>query len=490
MQAKDEWRGRLESTFFPFATWVSMALVAAGTVVFSVAMSETGALQVLLVLVPFACALPAMISARLTVAFRRFASNAWQLLPLSAACGFVTVAGFAMLYALSLAVAHWNPSAYEPAFSWPLHERAAVIALLHKAATHVLLPAAGGALMAGISGALWLYREHQEHGAGETSSLEESHSASPSVPAGASALAADTNADARYFWSTTVFGPVIVAATVAVILSAFIPGSNGRGSLEFLWFVLRLYSGGTFAAAVAAALMLVLMSGRSRAAAWPVALCVGLHAGAIFLLLFAPAEGHAESQQDLLAVGGILGALSAAACAAIWFPARPAPLLGNGSSVSTLSGWWMVRTFSIAGLVAPLTAALAYALFVTVAQEAAASADDTLIGRLRSFDPEMWAIAYRIWAVVALQTLALDHFLPSSGVRRAVAFVVIPAFAFLFAGSMGHCLDDYVMSRPMPISIASFIEFGLPGLFAGLSAVYLSRRGSSRGPAATAFAAQ
>lgn len=150
----------------------------------------------------------------------------------------------------------------------------------------------------------------------------------------------------------------------------------------------------------------------------------------------------------------------------------------------------MVRTFSIAGLVAPLTAALAYALFVTVAQEAAASADDTLIGRLRSFDPEMWAIAYRIWAVVALQTLALDHFLPSSGVRRAVAFVVIPAFAFLFAGSMGHCLDDYVMSRPMPISIASFIEFGLPGLFAGLSAVYLSRRGSSRGPAATAFAAQ
>lgn len=477
MDITENWRARFERDYVPFSTWATAAQVAAGTVVYCVATAQISVVQTLTVLIPFACALPAMVSARLAVAFRQNLRTEWQLLPLSALCGFVTMAGFVLLYALSMIVAMWNPSEYEPFVLWPDYERAVVVGLLQKAIDYGLIPAALGAVVAGINAGLWLHRERRERQADSAENTGEAISL-PS-PVVASGRSYDARNEARYFWFTTAFGPVIIALMLALLLNGLLaPGGIGPVQ-QLLWFVLRLYYGGTFAASVAAALILALVFDRSRGTAWPASLCVGLHAGAIFLLLFVPAEGNAERQPDIQILGAVMGALSAAACTAIWFPNRRGQHLGDRCAEVGLRGWAATRFLVIAGFVAPLAAALSYCLFIAVAPAANAWPDGTFIGRLRSFEPEIWAIACRIWAVVALQTLALHYLLPAKNIR-AVAIVILPLFAFLFAGGMGHSLGDYVMSKPMAISFSSFAELGLPGLVAALVALYLTARPPAR----------
>lgn len=472
MDVMENWRGRLAREYVPFSTWVAAAFVAAGTVVGCLAASETAGLPVLMFVVPFLCALPAMSSAWLTVTLRRFLHERWQLPALSAACAFVTMAGFALVYVIAATVARWDPSENEPSFVWPGDARAAIIGLLQEAVFYVLLPAGIGALVASISAALWLYREGRKPQAGGIEAADGKIAASPAVEA--NGQTGKANREERYFWLTTALGPVIVVFPIAFLLDVLSSPGNANGRvLPLLWFVLRLYYGGTFAAAVSAVLMLTLVFKRSRWSAWPAALCVGLHAGAIFLLLFAPSEGNAETQSDLPLIGGAAGALSAAASAAIWFPDRRRQTLGDTWAEARLRGWALARHLIVAGLVAPLIAAFAYGVFVAASPWT--FPDATFIGRLRAFDPEIWAIAYRIWAVVALQALAL-RFLLAAVVVGPIGFIPLLFLMFLFTGSLGHSLDDYVMSTPMPISFASFFELGLPGLVAALAALYFIDR--------------
>lgn len=480
MDVTREWGDRLKRDFGVFATGTAAAIVAAGVFLYLFVTSKGSGFPVLVILITVLSGLPAMLSARLTIAFRRFLRKDWQLLPLSALCGFVTIAGLASLYALSSVVATWNPTEYGPAFVWPSFERAAVVGLMHYAIDAGLIPAGLGALVAAACAALWLRRER---GAGNTVSAGDSApSARPSPAAGQGidqGLGAGRAAiEERFFWSTTIIGPVIIGGMFVLVTLIFPSSKASDGGWNALWFMLQLYYGGSFAAAVAAGLMLALVYNRSRRTAWAAALCVGIHAGAIFLLLFAPAEGNTAMQSELPYIGGIVGALSAAACTAIWFPDRRGQTLGDRPAASAWTFWRWARILLIAGFVAPLAAASAYGLFAAAAQLTGAASESTFIGRMRRFDPEIWAIALRIWAVVALQALALHHFLRVK--KMPLAAVAAALVALLFAGAMGHSLDDYALSTPMPVSAASFIELGLPGLVAAIAALCLVHRRPSR----------
>ncbi|HEV7320658.1 MAG TPA: hypothetical protein VGO04_18835 [Ensifer sp.] len=481
MQATDEWRGRLERTYLPFATWVTTASVALVTGIVCAMTATTGVLPVL---IPFLCAFPAMMCARLTIAFRGFLRRDWQLLPLAACCGALTVFSLQLAYLLSIAVAMWDPGETTSALDALTDEKLTVSAFL-SGSLYFLVPALLGSVASCASAGGWLYRDRRGLGGSvdgnkvAVSTLAQPHLDHDSRRTFPSRR---LTPEACYFWSTTAFGPVIVSLPLALFANMVLGPGGPNGIQQLLWLMLRLYYCGTFAAAVAAFLILALVFDRRRRSAWLAALCVGVHAGALFPLLFAPAEGNPGSQVKLLLICSVLGALSAATCTAIWFPDRRGQTLGDERVEVWLTGRAVARTFLVAGLLAPLVAAFVYGLFVGVVQLAGTPSDATFIGRLRSFDLEIWAIAYKIWAVVALQALALYHVLPIADIRRPAIIVAIPLMAFLFAGAMGQSLDDYVMPKPTALSIGSFFELGLPGLVAAVVAVFLIARNPMRRP--------
>lgn len=462
MQITDDWRERLARTYLPFATWTTLALVTIVPGALSPLTGETGACMVL---IAFLCASPAMISARLTIALSRFVRTGWQLPVLSAGCGFVTVIGFAAAYLLSIVVASWAPVETAAIDVVPVAKAVTVSGIL-LGSLSFLIPAAAGGLVSSTSAGLWLCREwHVRKGRGAG---KEVTGISPPAPdagftSGQMRRNRRTASEACFFWCTTAYGPLVVTLPLALL----VPPNSGQQLLLLLYF-------GTFAAAVTAALVLTLVFNRRRRSAWPVALCVGLHAGAMFSLLFAPTLSSSETLLTnpafLMLFGSVIGALSAAVCTAFWFPDRRGQALG--SAEVELNGWALMRPLIVAGFIAPLAAALAYGLFVALMQLAGTSPDSTFIGRLRSFDPWIWSVAYRVWAVVALQALALRHLLPMADIPRSLAIGITLVLAFLLSGGMGHSLDDHVMQKSTVVSLSSFLELALSGLVAAFAALY------------------
>lgn len=477
MQITDDWRERLARSYLPFATWITVALVAIVTGALFPLTGQTGAYMVL---IAFLCASPAMISARLTIALSRFVRTSWQLLVLSAGCGFVTVIGFAAAYLLCIVVGSWNPAETAPT-DVAQSAKAGIVSRVLQGSLFFLISAAAGGLASSTSAGLWLYREwrlRQGRGAAKVATGNALPATDAGIGDGRMHRGRRAASDTRFFWCTTACGPMIVALMLGLFLNSLSGPSMPVAPEQVLWLALNVYYGGSFAAAVAAALMLTLVYDRGRRSAWLAALCVGLHAGAMLLVLFVPAstDGEAGAIVFPMLLGGLVGALSAAICTAFWFPDRRGLVPSDVTAEAGMNGWALVRPLIVAGFIAPLAAALAYGLFVGLVPSAGTSPDSTFIGRLRSFDPWTWAIAYRVWAVVALQALVLRHLLPMAHVPTSLAMGITVVLAFLFSGGVGHSLDDYVMSGSTVVSFSSFLEFALPGLVAALAALYFIDR--------------
>ncbi|WP_291160595.1 hypothetical protein, partial [Ensifer sp. SSB1] len=60
---------------------------------------------------------------------------------------------------------------------------------------------------------------------------------------------------------------------------------------------------------------------------------------------------------------------------------------------------------------------------------------------------------------------------------------ILSLSAFLVGGGMAHSLSEDVLRKSVPISVEAFLALGLPSVVAGLSAVFLIRRVSSRSSA-------
>ncbi|KOF12581.1 hypothetical protein AC244_33505 [Ensifer adhaerens] len=412
-----------------------------------------------------------MVAARLTIAFSRSVRSAWQLLALSSGCGFAAVAGLIGVYVLTMYFASWDPGGY--AVPYPV--------LTHNFLASRLQVLAGvGALMAGATLGLWLLREGRDQernsAVGEPGATTASV-LSPVAPHERALLRSrQLRAEEHYFWLSVLVGPVVVIVPLIFLEMIFSP-ETALGAPKLLWAVLRYYYGGTYAAAISAALVLALVSNRSRCSAWLVAFFVGLHVGAIFTLLFDYADDTVSNQALLLPFGGLVGALSAAICTVIWFPDRRG--LGEQSTQQATSVRGLMRGLLIAGFAAPAAAALSHGLFAAAAYMLGSAPQRFLDSGMQVGAAETWLLNYRLWAVVALMTMLLDHILKNRAVRSSVAVVTLSLSAFLVGGGMAHSLNEDILWKVVPISVTSFLVLGLSSVVAGLSAVFLIRRGPS-----------
>ncbi|MFK0272999.1 hypothetical protein ACIQUG_04955 [Ensifer sp. NPDC090286] len=420
--------------------------------------------------VPFLGIFPAMVAARLTVAFSRPVRNTWQLLALSCICGFGTVAGFVGVYTLTTYFASWDPGGYAVPY--------AVLAR-YGPASDLLMFSVAGALMAGATLGLWLLRDRRVQRNGADGEPGGTAASMPSVVVAHEpySRSRQSRADERYFWLSILIGPTVVFLPLILLEMIFGPETAPSAS-KLPWAMLRYYFGGTYAAAVSAALVLAFVSSRSRRSAWLVAVFIGLHVGAIFTLLFDYADDTTSNQALLLPFGGIVGALSAAICTAIWFPDRRG--LGAQTAQQGASLRALMRALLIAGFVAPAAAALACCVFAVAAQMLGIAPQGLFNGGGQVGAAETWVLNYRVWAVVALMTMMLDQFLKDRAARPGVAIVILSLAAFLVGGAMAHSLSEDILRQIVPISAATFLGLGLTSVVAGLSAVVLIRRGPLR----------
>lgn len=471
MQVGDDWRKRLERDYLSFATWATAALVALCVAVHYLATSAERCRIELVA--PFLGIFPAMVAARLTIAFSRSVRSAWQLLAFSSGCGFAAVAGLIGVYVLTMYFASWDPGGY--AVPYPV--------LTHNFLASRLQVLAGvGALMAGATLGLWLLREGRDQERNSAVGEPGATTASVLSPVAPVERALVRNrqlrAEEHYFWLSVLVGPVVVIVPLIFLEMIFSP-ETALGAPKLLWAVLRYYYGGTYAAAISAALVLPLVFNRSRRSAWLVAFFVGLHVGAIFTLLFDYADDTASNQAFLLPFGGLIGALSAAICTAIWFPDRRGQTISGQSTEQATSVRGLMRALLIAGFAAPAVAALSYGLFAAAAHMLGSAPQRFLDSGMQVGAAETWLLNYRLWAVVALMTMLLDHILKNRAVRSSVAVVTLSLSAFLVGGGMAHSLNEDILWKVVPISVASFLALGLSSVVAGLSAVFLIRRGYS-----------
>lgn len=469
MQVDDDWRRRLERDYLTFAAWTTAALVAFCAAVYYVAIST--ARYPTEFLAPLLSTFPAMIAARLTIALSRYVRSAWLLLALSLACGFTAVAGLIGVYVLTMCFASWDPGGF--AVPYPvltdifLEFRFQVIAGV-------------GALMAAASLALWLLREgldqKRNRAVGEPGATTASRLTPVSPGERALVRNRQLRAEERYFWFSVLAGPVIVIVPLMFLEMLFSPES-ALGASKLLWAVLRYYYGGAYAAAISATLVLALTPNRSRRSAWLFAFFVGLHVGAIFTLLFDYADDTASNQAFLLPFGGLVGALSAAICTAIWFPGRRG--IGEQGTLQATSVRGLMRALLIAGFAAPAAAAVFYSLFAAAAPMLGIAPQWFLDSAMQVGAAETWLLNYRVWAVVALMTMLLHHFLKNRAVRSSVAVVTLSLSAFLVGGGIAHSLNQGILWKVVPISVTSFLVLDVSSVVAGLSAVFLIRRGHS-----------
>ncbi|OCO99017.1 MULTISPECIES: hypothetical protein [unclassified Ensifer] len=147
MQVGDGWRKRLERDYLSFAASATAALVAIWAAVY---LATSPARCPIELVAPFLSIFPAMVAARLTIAFSRSVRSTWQLLALSCACGFGTVAGLIGVYTLTMYFASWDPGGY--AVPYP-------VLAYYGPASGLLMFSGAGALMAGATLGLWLLRD-------------------------------------------------------------------------------------------------------------------------------------------------------------------------------------------------------------------------------------------------------------------------------------------------------------------------------------------
>ncbi|WP_457583473.1 hypothetical protein [Ensifer canadensis] len=183
------------------------------------------------------------------------------------------------------------------------------------------------------------------------------------------------------------------------------------GVPKLLWAVLRYYYGGAYAAAISAALVLALVSNRSRRSAWLVAFFVGLQVGAIFTLLFDYADDTTSSKALLLPFGGLVGALSAAICTAIWFPDRRDLWAQSAEQAASMQA--LMRAFGLPALPHRPSRRSRTRFSPPLRTCSASRAQGDLDSAMQVGAIETWLLNYRVWAVVALLTMLLHHFLTS-----------------------------------------------------------------------------
>lgn len=463
----DDRRKRLDTDYPSFAASVTAALAVTWAAVHLV---TSASLCPFKLIVPLLSIFPAMVAARLTVVFSRPVRNTWQLLALSCICGFGTIAGFVGVYTLTTYFASWDPGGYAVPY--------AVLAR-YGPASDLLMFSVAGALMAGATLGLWLLRDRRvqrDRADGEPGGTAASM---PSVVVAREPYirSRQSRADERYFWLSILIGPLVVILPLIILEMIFWP-QNAISADKLPWAALRYYFGGTYAVAISAVLVLAFVCNRSRRSAWLAALFIGLHVGAVFTLLFDYADNTASNQAFLLLFGGLLGALAAAICAAMWFPDRRG--LGAQTAKQTASARGLMRALVIAGFAAPTVAALVCCLLAVAAQMFGIAPQDLFNGGRQVGAAETWVLNYRVWAVVALMTMMLDQFLKDRAVRPGVAIVILSLAAFLVGGAMAHSLSEDILRKIVPISAATFLGLGLTSVVAGLSAVVLIRRGPLR----------
>lgn len=469
MQVDGDWRERLERNYVFFAAWVTAVLSALCAAVYYLARPAAGCpLGLALILLGI---FPAMATARLTIAFSRSRRSPWQMMAFSSGCGFAMVAGLIGVYVLTMSFASWDPGGY--AVPYPV--------LTHSFLTSGFpVFAVAGALFAGATFGVWLLREKRmerrraDPRGGTASALF------PVAPdEHAFVRSRQSRAVERYFRLSILVGPVVVILPLIFLEMVFSP-ETALSASKLPWAVLRHYFGGVYAAAISAVLVLALVSNRSRRSAWVAAFFVGLHVGAIFTLLFDYMDGTASNQAFLLPFGGLIGALSAAFCTAIWFPDRRGHAAQSAQSArQAASVRELTRILWTAGFVAPTVAALSYPVFAALAHMLGITGEADLDGALQIGAIETWLLNYRVWAVVALLTMLLHHFLKSRAARPCSVLVIVSLSAFLVGGGMVHSLNEDVLRKIVPISLASFLALGFSSVVASLSAVFLIRRAPS-----------
>ncbi|MBZ7922034.1 hypothetical protein LAC81_09580 [Ensifer adhaerens] len=470
MQVDGDWRERLERDYLFFATWVTAVLSALCAAVYYLAIPAAGCpLGLVVVLLGI---FPSMATARLTIAFSRSRRSPWQLMAFSSGCGFAMVAGLIGVYVLTMSFASWDPGGY--AVAYPV--------LTHNFLTSGFPVFSGaGALFAGATFGLWLLRDRSME---RNSADRRDGAASELIPLApherAFARSWQWRAEERYFWLSVLVGPVVIMLPLILLEMIFSP-ETALGAPKLSWAMLRYYFGGAYAAAISAVLVLALLSNRSRRSAWLAAFFVGLHVGAIFTLLFDYADDTTSSQAFLLPFGGLLGALSAAICAAIWFPDRRG--LGAQTAQQAASTREFMRILRTAGFAAPAAAALSLPVLAATAHILGIMTQEDLDSALPVGAIETWLLNYRVFAAVALLTMLLDQFLKSRVVRQSSVLIILSLSAFLVGGAMAHSLSEDVLRKSVPISMGAFLGLGLSNVVAGLSAVFLIRRGTSRRPA-------
>lgn len=465
MQVDGNWRERLESDYLFFAARMTAVLSAFCAAVYYLATPAEGCpIGLLLILLGI---FPAMATARLTIAFSRSSHSPWRLMALSSGWGFAAVAGLIGVYVLTMSFASWDPGGY--AVPYPV--------LTHSFLTPGFpMFSRAGALFAGATFGLWLLREKRM----ERNSADPGDGTASVLPLApherAFVRSRQSRVEEHYFWLSILVGPVVVILPLIFLEMIFSP-ETALGASKLPWAVLRYYFGGVYAAAISAVLVLALVSNRSRRSAWVAAFFVGLHVGAIFTLLFDYADDTTSNQAFLLPFGGLVGALSAAICTAIWFPDRRG--LGAQSAQQAASARESMRILRTAGFAAPAVAALSYPVFAALAHmldiKTQADPDTALhVGAI-----ETWLLNYRVWAVVSLLTMLHHGFLKHRAVRPGLALVIVSLSAFLVGGAMVHSLNEDVLRKSVPISTGSFLGLGLSSVVAALSVVLLTRRRTS-----------
>ncbi|HEV7305741.1 hypothetical protein [Ensifer sp.] len=467
MQVDGSWRGRHERDYLFFAAWVTAVLSALCAAVHYVATLPAGCpFGLVVVLLGI---FPAMVTARLTIALSRSRRSPWQLVAYSSGCGFATVAGLIGIYVLTMSFASWDPGGY--AVPYPV--------LTHSFLTSGFpVFAVAGALIAAATFGLWLLGERRmERNSAEAGDGTASQHTPFSPHERAFARSGQWRAEERYIWLSVLVGPVVIVLPLILLEMIFSP-ETALGAPKLPWAVLRYYFGGAYAAAISAVLVLALVFNRSRRSAWLAAFFVGLHVGAIFTLLFDYADDTASNQAFLLPIGGLIGALSATICAAIWFPDRRG--LGAQTAQQAACVREFVRVLRTAGFAAPATASLSFPVFAAMAHMLGITTQSDLDNALQIGAIETWLLNYRVWAVVALLTLSLDHLLKSRAVQPRLALIILSLSAFLVGGAMAHSLSEDVLRNSVPISMGAFLGLGLSCVIAGLTAVFLLRRRTPR----------
>lgn len=241
-----------------------------------------------------------------------------------------------------------------------------------------------------------------------------------------------------------------------------------------------MYYGGTVAAALCAAGVLAFARfAESRFAIYFLSICVGVHTGAIFLAIFAPVDADEGVHSFLL--GGVLGALSAWICTALWFPTGSAV---NGSQVvprrcAETRNWRLPA----AAVIVPGLGLLAYGAFALAAPALGFDFDHQFIGRMRSFDAQACLLIYKVGVVATILTMAiLVGLVQNWRISDRLVSVMTPVMAFLVAAAMGHSMADYLLTISPRVSWASFFEFGLTGILPGVAVAALWRKGAISPP--------